>query len=275
MDEKRLPFVEHLRELRAVLRNSAIALVVSTAICFWFAKPIFAILARPLIAAWKEAGLGEAQLNFASLTEPFWVFFEVALYAGIFLASPIIFHQIWSFVAPGLYEKERRIAIPFAIFSGLFFIGGAVFCYFFVFPAAFEFLLSYASSNLSSMSDLLGGIVEVNVADPLAVKPVLMMKNYLDLLIKMLLAFGLVFELPLLVFFLSYAGIVTHRSLWRFNKYAVILSFVVGAILTPGPDVVSQLLMAAPMIVLYNLSIIVALVVTRRREAAEAATAAE
>jgi sec-independent protein translocase protein TatC len=118
------------------------------------------------------------------------------------------------------------------------------------------------------MKEIFGVKVNVNVADPLQVHAQIFMEDYLDLATKMLLGFGVIFELPLLIFFLAYAGLVTHRSLWKFNKYAIILSFVIGAILTPGPDIMSQLLMATPMIVLYNLSIVIAWVVTRNKEKA-------
>ncbi len=266
MDEKKLPFVEHLRELRVRLRNAVIALMIGWVVAFAFSDTLYAFLARPLVRAFAERGITSAQLNFASLTEPFWTYFELSLWAGIFLASPVIFHQIWKFVAPGLYEKEKRIAIPFAVCSALFFIGGALFCYFLVLPAAFRFFLSYSSENLGRMRAIFG-FVDFNAAGgTLGLQPQLFMSQYLDLTTKFLLGFGIVFEMPLLIFFLSYAGLVTHKSLWKFNKYAVVISFIVGAILTPGPDIVSQLMMATPMIVLYNLSIIVAFWVTRRRQ---------
>jgi sec-independent protein translocase protein TatC len=263
MDERRMAFTEHLRELRTRLRNSIIALILAIIATYFFAQPLFALLTQPFTTAYRNAGLGEAQMMFASLTEPFWVYFKVSMYAGLFVASPVIFHQLWAFIAPGLYSREKRIALPFAVFSALFFIGGALFCYVYVFPVAFKFFLSYANENIAIMKDLGLNVV---VGDPLKVSPTIFMDQYLDLSTKMLLGFGLIFEMPLLIFFLSYAGLVTHRSLWKFNKYAIVLSFVIGAILTPGPDVVSQLLMATPMVVLYNLSILVAFVVTRRRE---------
>ncbi|MFH0901272.1 MAG: twin-arginine translocase subunit TatC [Pseudomonadota bacterium] len=263
MDSRELPLATHLQELRVCLRNGAAAFILASFVSFWFAEQLFVILARPLIVAWRQADLGTAEVGFASLTEPLWVYLDLALYAGLFLASPVIFHQLWRFVAPGLYRQEKRIAVPFAGLSALFFVGGAVFCYYLVLPPACQFLLSYASNNVDRISDALGFVAS---AGPLAVKPNLFMRQYLDLVLKMLVAFGLVFELPLLIFFLSYAGLVTHRGLWRFNKYAIILAFVIGAVLTPGPDVVSQVLMAGPMIVLYNLSILVAFQVTRIRE---------
>ena len=268
MDDTRQPLLEHLAELRKRLRNAAIALIIATCITFWWSQELYVLLARPLIAAWRNAGLGGAEMNFRSLTEPFWVYFELALWSGVFLASPFIFHQIWRFIAPGLYAKEKRIAVPFAVTSALCFIGGAAFCYAFVLPAAFKFFLSYASANASRMKSVLGF---ADLADPMKMNATLFMSEYLDLTTRFMLGFGLVFELPLLIFFLSMIGLVTHRSLWKFNKYAVVLAFVIGGVLTPGPDAVSQLLMAGPLIVLYNISILVAYVVTKRREAATTA----
>lgn len=244
VDEKRQPFVEHLRELRVCLRNSVIAMVIAMAATFSFSQRIYDWLMAPLYAAARARHLEGKFLHFAGVTEPFWVYLEVSIYAAVFVASPVIFHQLWRFIAPGLYARERRFGLLFALFSAVFFVGGAAFCYLLVFPAAFQFLLGYVSASI---------------------EPSLMMRPQLDFAVNMLLAFGLVFELPLLIFFLSWAGIVTHRGLLRFNKYAMVLSFIVGAVLTPGPDIVSQLLMAAPMILLYNLSILIAWVVTRRR----------
>jgi sec-independent protein translocase protein TatC len=138
-----------------------------------------------------------------------------------------------------------------------------------VLPAAFKFFLSYSTENIGRIRRALG-FIDADVGGGLGVQPTLFMQQYLDLSTRFLLGFGLVFELPLVIFFLSYVGMVTHRSLWKWNKYAVIVAFLVGGILTPGPDVVSQLLMALPLVVLYNLSIVVAWIVTRRRERAAA-----
>jgi sec-independent protein translocase protein TatC len=150
------------------------------------------------------------------------------------------------------------------------FIGGALFGYYLVLPAAFRFFLGYSSENIGRMSSILGFQIDV-LPETVGIREMLFMQPYLDFSKKMLVAFGLIFELPLLIFFLSYAGVVTHRKLWKWNKYWVILSFVIGGLLTPGPDIMSQLLMAAPLIVLYNLSIGIAFFVTRRRERAESA----
>lgn len=271
-DASRMPFLEHLRELRTRLRNSVIALVIGFIVAYNFHQEIFVILLQPLLEVWaKKAAVnpafGEPTLHFKSLSEPFWTYFSLSFWAGIFVAAPFMFHQLWKFIAPGLYQHEKRWALPFAGVSGLFFIGGAVFCYFAVLPFAYDFFLGYADANLASMQSALGdyhvGKVDVGLS------PMLMMKDYLDLAKKLLLGFGLVFELPLVIFFLSMIGMVTHTGLWRFNRYAIILAFVFSAILTP-PDPVSQVMMAGPLIVLYNLSIGIAFLVTRRREAKQA-----
>jgi sec-independent protein translocase protein TatC len=187
---------------------------------------------------------------FLSLTEPFWVNMSIALWAGLFAASPFIFYQLWKFIAPGLYKRERRLGLSFAIFSALFFTAGAAFCRYFVIESLANFLLDYSDA---------------------ATAPMLAMGMYLDLIRDLMLAFGAVFELPLLIYFLALIGMVTHRGLWKFNRWFVVIAFVIGAILTPTPDVVTQLMMALPMIALYNLSIVLAWRVTLRREREQAA----
>ena len=243
-----MPFLKHFLELRDRLRNAAIAFMVAVIGC-WFAAPeIYAWLREPLFHAWEVHAktLGHPVMGFSSITEPFWVYMSVALWAGVFAASPFIFFQLWRFIAPGLYKRERRVGIWFAVFSAFFFVAGAVFCYYFVLEQLFSFLLGYASPEQM---------------------PVLMMNEYLEFTRNMMLAFGVVFELPVLIYFLAMVGLVTHRSLWKFNRYAIVLSFITGAILTPSPDVVSQLFMALPMVALYNMSIIVAYFITTKREA--------
>jgi sec-independent protein translocase protein TatC len=252
LEAGRMPFVEHLRELRDRVRNAAIAFAGAFVLCWVFADQIYDWIKQPLFHAWKTNGkiLGpDATLVFGSVTEPFWVYMSVALWAGIFVASPFIFNQLWKFIAPGLYKRERKFGVIFAVASALFFASGALFCYYFVLEQLYAFLLGYAGAELH---------------------PMLSMREYLDFTRSMMLAFGGVFELPVLIFFLSLAGIVTHRGLWKFNRWFVVIAFVIGAILTPSPDVVSQLLMALPMIVLYNLSILVAYAVVKKRERAQA-----
>jgi len=271
LEDSRMPFLEHLRELRVRLRNAVIALVIGFLIAFTFSQELFVVLARPLIEVWHEVGahnasLGSPALYFNSLFEPFWVYLSVALWGGIFVASPAIFHQLWLFVAPGLYRHERRYGVAFAASSATLFAGGAVFCYFLVLPAAYRFFLDYSTHNLAELQRGLG--VSYSMATAVALQPLLGMDAYLDFVKKLLLGFGLVFELPLLILFLTLAGAVTYRGLWRFNRWFIVLSFIVAAVLTPGPDVISQVLMALPMVVLYNGSIVMAYMIHRKREKA-------
>jgi sec-independent protein translocase protein TatC len=274
LDGARMSFVEHLRELRQRLRNAVLALLGGFAIALAFKEEIFVFLIRPLLDAWDtqqqaNPSIGDPQLHFGSLVEPFWTYFSVALWAGLFVASPIIFHQLWKFIAPGLYRRERRYGLAFAVSSAICFVGGAVFCYVLVLPAVYDFLLGYASSNISEIARPFG--IDYSLADPINLQPTLFMREYLSFTRKLLVGFGIVFELPLLIFFLSLIGMVTHRGLWKFNRWWIVLSFVIAAALTP-PDVISQVLMAGPLVVLYNLSIVIAYVMTKRRERREAAT---
>ncbi|MCA9678680.1 MAG: twin-arginine translocase subunit TatC [Kofleriaceae bacterium] len=251
-DDGRMPLLAHLRELRDRLRNAAIAFVVGVIACWFFSERIYLWLRAPIDAAWLRHAdtLGAVPtMHFKSAVEPFWVYMSIALWAGIFVSSPFVFYQLWRFIAPGLYKRERRVGILFAIFSALCFIAGAAFCYYVVLEELYAYLLGYAGKDL---------------------QPTLFMSEYLDFTRNMMLAFGAVFEMPMLIFFLASVGLVTHRSLWRFNRWFAVVAFVVGALLTP-PDVLSQTLMAGPMIALYNISILIAWVVTRRRERRAAA----
>ena len=251
LDEGRMPFLEHLQELRLRLRNASLVFMVAVVACWFWSKEIYAWLRVPLEDAWAaNPKLGpHAVMQFRSVVEPFWVYVSVALWAGVFVSSPAIFYQLWKFIAPGLYKRERRIGIVFALVSAVFFVGGAAFCYYLVLARMFTYLLAYA--------------------DP-STQPALMLSEYFELTRNLMLAFGAVFELPLLIYFLAAVGLVTHRGLWKFNRWFIVLAFIIGAILTPSPDVVSQVMMALPMIALYNLSILVAYFVTRRRERAAA-----
>ena len=248
LEESRMPFLAHLRELKVRIRNAALFFLAAFGVCFYFASDIFAWIKGPLKNVWDTKKLGEFHVAFGALTEPFWVEMSVALWAAIFVASPFIFHQLWKFIAPGLYKRERRVTLAFAVFSAIFFVSGALFCYEFVLENLYRFLLSYASKETLA---------------------VVMLQDYLDLTRNMMLAFGAVFELPLLIYFLAMVGLVTHRSLWKFNRWFVVLAFIIGAILTPSPDVVSQIMMATPMIALYNMSILLAWRVTVKREKAD------
>jgi sec-independent protein translocase protein TatC len=263
LDAGRMPFVEHLRELRLRIRNSLIALILGCGVAYALRERIFAILAQPLVDVWRELGrtnaaVGAPRFQFFSLLEPFWTFLSIALWGGLFVAAPVIFHQLWLFVAPGLYRTERRYGVAFAACATLLFVGGAVFCYALILPSAFPFFLGYSTADLAGRG----------AEQAIALAPLLGMDAYLSFIKTLLLAFGLVFQLPLVITFLALAGLVTHRSLWRFNRWFAIGAFVVAALLTPGPDVISQVGMALPLIVLYNASIAIAWLITRRRQRA-------
>ena len=239
----RMPLTAHLEELRWRIVRAFLAVAVAFAICYWCAESLFAILIRPLAALRP----GQALIIGTGVTEAFFTKLKVSAIAALFAASPVIFFQSWRFVAPGLYEAEKRTALPFAIVATIFFLMGATFCYVFVFPVGFRFFLDeYAS---------------------IEVAPQIRISEYLSFASRMLLAFGATFELPVVTFFLARLGLVTHRTLMGMGRYAIVVIFIVAAVLTPGPDVASQLLMAAPLLVLYGISILVAYMVARSRPA--------
>ena len=249
--DARMPLTAHLEELRWRIVRALLAIGAAFAVAYGFAEPLFGLLLRPLrqvearLVAEGVLGAGQALVIGTGPTEAFFTKLKVGFIAAVFGASPVIFFQAWRFVAPGLYQSEKRLAVPFTIAATLFFALGASFCYAFVFPIAFDFFLrEYVS---------------------IAVSAQLRISEYLSFSSRMLLAFGVTFELPVVTFFLARMGLVTHRTLLGTLRYAVVAIFVVAAILTPGPDVASQLLMAAPLLVLYGLSILVALVVSRPR----------
>jgi sec-independent protein translocase protein TatC len=232
--DARMPLTAHLEELRWRLVRALAAIGVAFAVCYWFADEIFVFLVRPLASLRPN----DALIIGTGVTEAFFTKLKVSFIAALFAASPVIFFQAWRFVAPGLYESEKRLAVPFAAAASFFFVLGASFCYWLVFPVGFAFFLAEYSS--------------------ISVAPQIRISEYLTFASRMLLAFGVTFELPVVTFFLARLGIVTHRLLLGMGRYAIVVIFIVAAVLTPGPDVASQLLMAAPLLVLYGLSIVVA-----------------
>ncbi len=253
----RMAFSGHIRELRDRLRNAVIALAIGFGISLKFAEEIFILLAKPIQDAWiklspdNEALGSGVSFYFHGLIDPFWAYFSIAFWSGIFIASPVIFYQLWKFISPGLYKNERRWGFAFAAVSAVLFFVGATFCYLIVLPTVCEFLLGYSNNNL--------GAADVTLL------PQLTMRDYFDFAKRLLIGFGLIFELPLVILVMAVMGIVTHRSLWKFNRWAILLSFVISAALTP-PDIYSQMFMAGPLIVLYNISIILAFFVTISKE---------
>ena len=240
MSEEKLPFIAHLEELRKSLIICAVAVGIGFVISYFFSERIFEILMKPLL----EVLPSSSSLIFTGLTEAFFTYLKVSFLAGIFVASPVILYQIWSFIAPGLYETEKKHAYPFVIFSTIFFAGGALFGYFMVFPFGFKFFMSFASD---------------------VIHPLPSIKEYLSLSTKLLFAFGIVFELPLFILFLSMIGVVNAKMLSSQRKYALVIAFVFSAVLTP-PDVVTQLMMAGPVFLLYELSIWVVRAIEKKEE---------
>ncbi len=264
-DERRMPFVEHLSELRDRLRNAAIAVFIATIGCYVYRGVLFRIMARPLMEAFlmaKKAGVA-GQIIFTSPTEAFTVLLKTAIVGAIFLASPAIFWQLWAFIAPGLHKHEKRWAAPFVFTAAMLFIGGGLFCYHFVLPAGYQFFLTAGQDASRQLQSEIG--TDVSIQNAAAILPMISMDEYFGLTLMLLLVFGAVFELPLVLSVLSLLGVVSAGSLWRFNRYAIILFAIAGAILTPGDLVVGQLAMAGSLTVLYNLSIIFAWMVQRRR----------
>jgi len=231
MDEKKLPLTSHLQELRKRLILSFIAIGVGFALCYTFADSIFNILAAPLMKVMPKGG----SLIFISVAEAFFTYMKVAFIAGIILTSPFILYQIWAFIAPGLYQKEKKYVIPFVLGGSFFFALGVLFAYYVAIPVGFRFLLGYATDFI---------------------KPMPSMKEYLSFSIKFLLAFGLVFEFPVVLVLLAKIGIIDAKMLARQRKYAILLIFIFAAAVTPSPDLISQVLMALPLMGLYELSIL-------------------
>lgn len=239
MDEKKLPLTSHLQELRKRLILSFIAIGVGFVLCYAFAESLFDILASPLLKLMPAGG----SLIFTSVAEAFFTYMKIAFIAGLILTSPFVLYQIWAFVAPGLYRNEKRYVIPFIFLGSLFFATGILFAYFVAIPVGFRFFLGYATDFI---------------------KPMPSMKEYLSFSIKFLLAFGLVFEFPVVLILLSRVGVVDSKMLARNRKYAILLIFIFAAILTP-PDIVSQVLMALPLMALYELSILLTKILGKKK----------
>jgi len=243
----RMPLTAHLEELRWRIVKSLGAAGVGFLICYGFAEPLVKLLIAPLAELRPDVEL----LIGTGVGDAFFTKLKVAFIAGLFLTSPVLFYQAWQFIAPGLYEKERRVALPFALAASFFFSLGGLFCYKLVLPIAFEFFLDeYGSIDLA---------------------PQIRINEYISFVSSMILAFGITFELPVASFFLARVGIITHRSLIDWGRYAIVAIFVVSAVLTPGADVASMMLMVLPLLVLYAASIGVAWLVARPAVTAAAA----
>lgn len=232
MNEKSMTFLEHLEELRWAIIKSFIAVIVCSAVCLGFSGRIFRWLQVPLQQVLPESSHFIATTPFESYA----VYFKVAMVFGFLMSTPILFYLFYSFLRPGLKPEERRGIVPVALVCSLLFVGGALFGYFFVFPTGFRFVVT--------MLDGTGIVFYPKVSD------------YLSFALRMLLAFGIVFELPLFLLVLGKFGLVNAAKLSKARKYVLVAIFLVAGVLTPGPDVLSQVLMALPLLVLYEVGIV-------------------
>jgi sec-independent protein translocase protein TatC len=227
-----MSFLEHLEELRKRIIWSVIWVGAGFCVCWWKAELIYAYMKVPIDAALKAHKL-PTDLVYLNPTEPFNMYLKIGLLAGLFLASPLVLYQVWAFIAPGLYRHEKRYVMPFMASSVLLFLGGGYFAYAAVYPAALNFLIETGAQF----------------------KPMITIGEYTDLFLTIVIGMGIIFELPILVFFLSLMGLVNAGFMWRNLRYAILVVFIVAAIITPTTDIMNMCIFAAPMVVLYILSI--------------------
>lgn len=255
MEEQKMSLIEHLSELRKRILICLIALIIAFIFTFSYSEYIFKLLLFPLnytpqfslkdgIVFVPDQKLQNTKLVFLGPAEAFWMNMKIALVAGFILTIPIIFYQLWRFVSPGLYSHEKKYVLPFVLTATGLFLAGVAFCYFIVLPFAMGFLLNY------KVGDFL--------------MPMLSVGLYIDFLLKFLLAFGLVFELPILIVITTRMGLITPQTLKKYRRLAIVLAFVVAAIITPTPDAFNQTLMAVPMIILYELGIWVSILLNKK-----------
>ncbi|MBB3764337.1 twin-arginine translocase subunit TatC [Sphingomicrobium lutaoense] len=247
LDNTKAPLLDHLIELRKRLLLVVATLFVTFFACLYFAKPIFAMLVQPLLEA------GQGRLVFIDLFEAFFVEMKVAFFASLMITFPVLATQLWRFVAPGLYAREKKAFLPFLLLTPFFFAGGAAFAYFIAMPWALHFLLGFEGNIGGVEREALPGV-----------------GNYLSFVTRFLFGFGVAFLLPILILVLERAGLVTREQLVRGRRYALVAAFLLGAILTP-PDAVSQVMLALPLYALYE-GAILAIRLTRPRREAEAAS---
>ena len=243
-EEEKMSLISHLEELKTRLIRVLIAVGIGFVVCYLFKEWSFRVITKPLVAAMPA----QNSLIFTGLPEAFFIHMKIAFFASLLLTAPYTLFEIWRFVSPGLYKNEKKYALPFIFFSSILFGGGVLFGYFIALPPAFAFFVSFSTDFL---------------------KPMISFKEYLDLTLKFLLAFGLSFEMPVFIFFLAKLGIVNAKMLAKQRRYAILIIFIAAAILTPSPDAISQILMAIPLMFLYEVSIFVARFARRKKPALE------
>ena len=244
IEDKKMSLMDHLSELRKRIVRAFIALGIGFFACYYFKEWIFDIITKPLISALPK----NSYLIYTGLTEAFFVYMKLAFFASLIITSPFILYQIWKFILPALRSTEKNYAVPFVTSSSLLFIGGVLFGYFIALPPAFGFFVSFNNKYLQAMISF---------------------SDYLSLFVTFLLGFGLSFELPVFIFFLAKLGIVNAKMLSKQRRYAILIIFIAAAILTPSPDALSQILMAIPLMFLYEIGIFVAKYVEKKKIASK------
>jgi sec-independent protein translocase protein TatC len=245
MTDEKQPFFSHLKELRDRLLVCIVAVAIAFIFTYYFKERLFDFLMQPFIKVMPA----QSSFIFTGITEAFLTYFKISVVAALFVAAPVILYEFWMFVAPGLYEKEKKYVYPFIFFGSLFFLCGALFCYFVIMPNMYRFFVSYAREFVTPMPDL---------------------KNYMGLTLKLLIIFGFIFELPLVAFYLAKAGIIKAKMLAKKRRYAILAVFIISAAITP-PDVVSMILVALPLWGLYELGILIAKVFGKKETLDDAA----
>jgi len=228
------PLTEHLAELRTRLIRIVLAVTIGTVVAFTKANYLFEILKMPLLKVNPNL-----KLYFLSPTEPFFTAFKISFLVGFILVSPFVFYQIWKFIEPALYEHEKKLVFPFVIFTTLFFIIGCLFSFYLVLPVAIGFFINFGNIQLGA-------------------EAIFSVKEYISFVLRMILAFGLTFELPVILSLLARLGFVTPKFLMKSRPYFIVLAFIIAAIITPTPDAISQLMLAIPLILFYEVSILMA-----------------
>lgn len=252
-DDVKMTIWEHLGELRKRIVRAGVTLLAGAIICWTFKERLLEWTAMPFQAAWKIRYPNvPVELQTLAPIDAFVNYMQLALTGGVVLAAPVIFYQLWAFISPGLYSKEKKYIIPFVLFSTTLFGLGIAFCYYAFFPSFWAFSLS-----LHGQVGDPGGLVLMSRNT---------MEGYLDFATRMLLAFGFIFELPLFISFLALAGIVTPMQLVRFSRWAIISAFVIGAFITPGPEMSSQFIVASALIALYFVSVGMSFLVAKKRD---------
>ena len=241
----KMSFLEHLEELRKRLIYSAYSLLAGCAIAYIFIQRIFDFVMLPM----QHMLPGGNKLIYTAGAEPFMLYLKIGLIAGIFFSSPLIIWQLWKFISPGLYTHEKKFAIPFVLLSTIFFVLGGLFSHYIAFPWTWKFFISFSTDYMVFMPKV---------------------DEAFSLYTKMLLGFGLVFEMPTLVFFLARMGVVTARMLWAYFKYAVLIIAIVAAVVSPGTDMMSMMIMAVPMWGLYLISIVIAFIFGKKKKPRQA-----